>query len=187
MALATVKSPNSKAKKEYPLPPELKLETYERRRLSADFDRIDLILDLKPGVNRVGAILRGFVNAIPQYDAFVKSIEEKMDQLDELKKLDSKMNRHFLNWDAAWNTLNLKPDEYSDYVDLVPQMDNILEILEDCDDPIEKATAEAGFLRFKELEEKYAPLYEADMLVRASKAERDVVRVQFNACTEGSY
>lgn len=173
-------------RKEYPIPDELKVETYERRRLSADFDRIDLILDLKAGVNGIGAILRGFVDAIPQYDAFVKAIEEKMDQLDELKKLDSKTNRHFLNWDAAWMSLNTKPDEYADYIDLAPQMDRILEMLEDSEDPLERATAETNFLRFKELEEKYTPIYEADLKMRAAKDERDRVRADFLRCTEGA-
>lgn len=172
-------------RKEYPIPDELKVETYERRRLTADFDRIDLILDLKAGVNGTGAVLRGFVDAIPQYDAFVKVIEEKMDELDQLQRLDTKMNRHFMNWDAAWNAMNTKPEEYNDYVDLAPRMDFILETLEDCDDPIERATAEADFLRFKELEEKYTPFYQAELLVRAAKEERDRVRAKYLECTEG--
>lgn len=176
-----------KKNKEYPIPDELKVETYERRQLAADFDRIDLILDLKPGVGGVGAVLRGFIDAIPQYDAFVKTIEEKMDQLDELKTLDSKANRHFLNWDAAWNAMNVKPDEYADYVELVPEMDHILVTLEDCDDPVERAIAEAGFLRFKELEDKYAPLYEAHVKVKEAKTERDIIRAKFLEATEGVF
>ena len=172
---------------QYPLPPELKVETYERRRLAADFDRIDLILDLRPGMNGIGAVLSKFIDAIPAHDAFVKKIEEKLDALDELKRLDSKANRHFVNWDVAWNALNTKPDEYADYKDLVPQMDNILEILDDCEDPVEKATAEANFLRFKELEEKYTPLYEAEKKAKWAKEERDLIRSQYTSCTEGIF
>ena len=40
------------------LPPEMLLETYENRPQSAEFDRIDLVIDLRPGKDEVGAVVK---------------------------------------------------------------------------------------------------------------------------------
>lgn len=40
------------------LPPEMLLETYENRPQTAEFDRIDLVIDLRPGKDEIGAIVK---------------------------------------------------------------------------------------------------------------------------------
>ena len=40
------------------LPPEMLLETYESRPQTAEFDRIDLVVDLRPGKDEIGAIVK---------------------------------------------------------------------------------------------------------------------------------
>ena len=172
---------------EYPIPAEMKIENYERRRLPVNFDRIDLICEFKPGVNNIGAILRGFINAIPGYDAFVKQIEEKMDEIDELKKIDLNVNRHYQNWDGAWNVLNIKPDEYTEFIDMMPKMESFKEVFEVTDDPVERAVAETMMERFKYLSDTYTDLWEASKELQEVKIERDKIRQDLLARTTELY
>jgi hypothetical protein len=166
---------------EYEIPSEMKIEGYERRRLAVNFDRIDLICELKPGYNGVGAVLKGFINAIPGYDEFVKKIEEKMDEIEELKKLDTKTNRHFMNWDAAWNLLNKKPDEYLEYIDLIPQIEQLSEDMNNTDDPIERAICSAKLERHAYLHYVYEDYLEVEKQLKATREERDRVRDEYLA------
>ena len=166
---------------EYEIPPEMKIEGYERRRLAVNFDRIDLICEFKPGYKGIGAVLKGFINAIPGYDEFVKKIEEKMDEIDELKKLDTKTNRHFMNWDAAWNLLNKKPEEYLEYIDLIPQTAQLTDDMNNTDDPIERAVCAAKLERHAYLHYIYEDYLEVEKQMKVTKEERDRVREEYLA------
>ena len=63
--------------KPIPLPIELKVEYYERKRYKTAFDKIDLVMKFRPGRNNEGAIASGWIDAIQVHDVIVKSIEEK--------------------------------------------------------------------------------------------------------------
>ena len=77
-------------------------------------------------MNGVGAIIKGFQNAIPAHDEHVKLIEEKITEIKALKRIYNKKNRLFRNLDSAWNgILEDNPNEFHEYELLVPKMRNI--------------------------------------------------------------
>lgn len=126
-----------------PIPKEIKPEHYERRKFEAVFHRLDLCIHFVPGHNRVGAIVKNFINGIPNHDAIVKKVEEKWAMIDEVSSILKKKNRLFRNLDAAYNSLLTKPEEYEEYLDLVPRMKNIELRLQTITDPEAKAKVES--------------------------------------------
>ncbi len=143
---------------EYILPDELKQETYELRPHVAEFDRLDLVVTMKPGKDGKGAIVESFIEAISNHDAVAKLIEEKMSELDELKKIFKKKHRIFRNWDSAHNIMNVFPDDMAEYKALLPKMANYEERIEEIKDPKILAQAVAERERFLELEVKCSQL-----------------------------
>ncbi len=105
-----------------------------------------------PGHLGKGAIVKGFINSIPNHDAKVKEMEEQMILLDGLKRDLKKKNRLYRNIDSAWNTVLVKPEEFEEYCVLLPKMDGIEERIELVKDEKIKAKLQADLDRFKEIE-----------------------------------
>ena len=99
-------------KNEVELPDEFKLESYPRRVQEATFDRLDLVVTFRPGKDKIGATVRSFVDAITAHDEIVKVIEEKMNEIDVLRRHYRKKNRLFRNLDSAWNVILDNPAEF---------------------------------------------------------------------------
>ena len=159
-----------------PLPIELKVEYYERKRYKTAFDKMDLVMKFKPGRNNEGAIASGWIDAIQVHDVIVKSIEEKMDEIDRLRKSYDRLNRTFRNWDAAWTIINSSPEDYAEYLELRPRAKNFTALLRDIDDSAARATLEAEYARFQSLQAKCGPMREAEVAWSKSRDERDAAR-----------
>ena len=69
---AAAATPTLPMSSRYPIPQELKLEAYERRKHDAELDNLTLTLNLIPGHAGVGAICQGFIDAISKHDEAVK-------------------------------------------------------------------------------------------------------------------
>ncbi len=127
---------------ELPIPPELKPESYEKRKFETVFHRLDLTIEFIPGKDKKGAIVRRFINGIPNHDAIVKSIEEKMDLINEVNNNLKKKLRLFRNLDAAYNMMLTSPDDFDEYQSLIPRMVNVKQRLEAITDPESKVKLE---------------------------------------------
>jgi hypothetical protein len=160
--------------KSYPLPPELLLEYYERRRFNATFDRIDLCLKFRSGLNGIGAIAIRWVDGIHNHDAQVKKIEEQMDLVDKARKIYLKENRTFKNWDAAWNSaLNTSPEDYAEYLELKTNGETFHERMKEIKDSVARATAEAEYVRYRILNPKCSKIFLAESAWQGAKDTRD--------------
>jgi hypothetical protein len=135
----------------FPLQDEQKLETYDRPPHEAVFDRIDLILTFLPGKDGRGMIVKSFLDAIPYHDEVVKKIEDKKNEIDELKLIYRKKNRLFRNLDSAWNVMleNNDPVAFHEYLELIPKMKNIEQRLTRVTDVEIKAKITAEHNRYK--------------------------------------
>jgi len=160
----------------YPLPPELKYEYYERKRFAATFDRMDLSLKFRSGVNGIGAIIIKWTDGIYNHDAHVKKIEEQMDLIDQLRQIYEKENRTFKNWDAAWMSINTKPADYEEYLELRPLALTFHSRIQDMRDSGERAAAEAEYTRFIELDSYCSKIYGAEAALNAARDRRDEAR-----------
>lgn len=138
--------------KKLEVPDELKLEFYDRRVNEAVFDRLDLVLGLMPGKDGVGAVVKCFLDAIAIHDEIVKTIEEKMDEVGELKKVFLKKSRLFRNLDSAWNIMLDNPVDFYEYLELLPKMKNIEARLKIVEDAKVKAELLAEYYRFQSLQ-----------------------------------
>ena len=118
------------------LPEEFKQETYERRIHKADVDRLDLCVKLRAGKDGKGAVVDHFIEAVHLHDDVVKRIEEKMNEIDELRKIYTKKHRVYRNWDSSYNTMNTFQEDYQEYLQLLPKMRNYEERIEQIEDPI---------------------------------------------------
>lgn len=157
-----------------PLPPELRLENTAPRVQLAIFDRIELVVEFRPGNNGIGATVKGFIDAIAKHDAIVQRMEEAIKHVEEMKKIYRKRNRLFRNLDSAWNVVMTNPVDFAEYNELRPKMFNIDERLLRIDDPEIKATLMTQRDRFRELEPKCAKqvvIYEA---FQEARKERDI-------------
>ncbi len=137
--------------KKYNITEEHKAETYRPRKLEANFDRVDYALSFMPGHLNKGAVVKTFVDAISNHDSIVKKVEEKWVQIDELKRDLTKKTRLFRNLDSLWTTMNSKPDEYSEFLEMMPRMKNIKERMKRMTNFKVKARAETELNRFNEL------------------------------------
>lgn len=160
----------------FPIPNELKIEHYERRVQPAIFDRMDLVVKFIPGKDNIGAIVYGYIDAIKSHDDVVKRVEERWAEVDEIRKNFNKMNRQFRNMDGAWTSMNQRPDEFQEYLALLPKMKNIESRIERITDSIAKVKAEADFKRFKELEPSCSRLGIAFDALEKCRLERDQAR-----------
>lgn len=162
-----------------PQPANTKLEFYERRKQNAAFDCIDKILTLMPGHLGKGAIVKGFINSIPNHDAKVKEMEEQMILLDGLKRDLKKKNRLYRNLDSAWNTVLAKPEEFEEYCLLLPKMDGIEERIAIIKDEKIKAKLQAELDRFKEIEPSNKILFPLKQSLDKARETRDVANDLF--------
>lgn len=157
-----------------PLPSELRLENYTPRIQKAIFDRLDLVVDFRPGSEGVGATVKGFIDAIAKHDAIVQKLEEAIKHVEEMKKIYRKCNRLFRNLDSAWNVLMTNQVEFAEYNELRPKMQNIEDRLNRIDDPVIKAKLMTQRDRYLELEPKCAKqvvIYDA---FQHARKERDI-------------
>lgn len=159
--------------KNYPLPSELKIEYYERKRYSATFDRMDLCLKFRSGLNGIGAIAIRWVDGIYNHDIQVKKIEEQMDIVDQLRKIYNKDNRTFKNWDAAWNVINNCPEDYAEYLELKPNGETFHERIQEITDPVDRATAETEYIRYRILDPKCSKVFAAEQAWIDARNTRD--------------
>ena len=93
----------------FPVPPELKVEFYERRRNTTNFERLELAIELIPGKDGIGAVVRNFIDAISLHDVAVKNVEDKWLEVEGLRHDFNRKNRLYRNFDSAWNTMNQNP------------------------------------------------------------------------------
>ena len=85
----------------YAIPKELKLEAYERLKQEVVVDNLNLTIELSPGHNGVGAICRGFIDAISKHDAAVKNVEDQWISLKSIRRDFNLKNRVYRNVDGA--------------------------------------------------------------------------------------
>ena len=159
-----------------PIPDELKLETYAIRKQEAVFDRVELAILFMPGKDRVGLIVKTFINAIANHDEIVKLIEEKWKILDGLKREFNKKNRLFRNLDSAWTTMNTSPEDFDEYLEMLPRMKNFEERLKKIRDSKAKAKAELERKRFNELDPICSKLRLVQIEVLKAREIRDAAR-----------
>lgn len=159
--------------KKLPIPEELKLENYDRRRYTAVFDRIDLVLEFRAGKGGIGATIKCFLDAISKHDEIVAQIEDQLNTVKELKRIYRKKNRLFRNLDSAWNLMLNNPVEFHEYLGLLPKMENIEERIEQITDPEIKAKVVAQYDRFKLLEPVCSRQLAVYELYSKSREERD--------------
>ncbi len=156
-----------------PLPEELKIENYERRRYVAVFDRIDLVLEFRAGKDGIGATIKCFLDAISKHDEIVTQIENQMNSVKEFKRIYRKKNRLFRNLDSAWNLMMTNPVEFNEYLDLLPKMERIEERIEQITDAESKAKVVALYERFKALEPVCSRQLAVYELYTKARDERD--------------
>lgn len=155
------------------LPEEFKHESYERRVQKADVDRLDLCVELQPGRDGKSAVVKQFVEAVHLHDDVVKRIEEKMNVIDELQKVYNKKHRVYRNWDASYNTMNTFQEDYQEYLQLLPKMRNYEERIEQIEDPLIRAKAEAERERYLEIETKCTGLKAVNKALFIAKQIRE--------------
>ena len=137
----------------YPIPKELKLEAYERRKQEAEVDNLTLTVELIPGRDGVGAICKGFIDAISKHDDAVKNVEDQWVSMVHIRRDFNLKNRVYRNVDGAWNTLSAdNSEDFAEYMELKPRMHNMEERLEMVKDPKVKVKMETDWARFQELE-----------------------------------
>lgn len=155
-----------------PLPEELKLENYSRRAQSAVFDRIDLVIDFRPGKDNIGATVKSFLDAIIKHDLHVHKYEEKLVQINELRRDYRKKNRLFRNLDSAWNVILTNPTDFNEYLSLIPKVQNAEQRLEEMTDPHAKARLSNQFQRYNLLYpicSKQQIIYDAYKIARENR------------------
>ena len=54
------------------------LERYEKRKFSATVDNLGLTVELIPGADGKGAIVKGFISAIDLHDDIVKKVDDQV-------------------------------------------------------------------------------------------------------------
>ena len=160
----------------FAVPKELKIEFYERRSQSSSFDRLELALELIPGQDGKGAIVRGFTDAISGHDACVKAVEDKWLELEGLKKDFNRKNRLYRNFDGAWNTMLDNQAEFDEYLELAPRMVDMEERLKRITDAQAKVKAEVEYKRFLEIEPRNSRLAAAKKALEESQHRRDEAR-----------
>jgi hypothetical protein len=61
---------------------EIRLEHLERRPHIATFVKVELVLQFMPGMNKHGAIVKSFINAIHHHDVCVQKVEDIWRRVD---------------------------------------------------------------------------------------------------------
>jgi hypothetical protein len=162
--------------RKFELTNEHKLEHYKARKYEANFEKVQLVVQFVPGHNGQNAISRSFIEAIKIHDSMVKEIEEKWVFMDQLKRDLTKKTRLFRNLDAAWNTLNQRPDDFSEYLTLLPRMRNIKERIKLMKNLKARARAETELARFEELRPTCLKLLAVHKELNNSREIRDAAQ-----------
>jgi RNAse (barnase) inhibitor barstar len=162
--------------KRFDLTDEHKLETYKARKYEATFEKVNLVVRFVPGHDGKNAISRAFVDAIKLHDEAVKEIEEKWVHIDQLKRDLTKKTRLYRNLDAAWNTLNQNPDDFAEYLTLLPRMRNIRERMKLMKNLKARARAETELKRFEELRPMCLKLLTVHKELNSTKEIRDIAQ-----------
>ena len=160
-----------------PIPKELQLEKYEKRKYAATIDNIGLTVELIPGANGQGAIVKGFISAIDLHDEIVKKVDNQVILLKNIRRDFTKKNRMYRNLDGSWSVLMSDHSaDFEEYKVLVPKMDNIEERLELITDEKAKLKLEADYERFKELRPTCEKCEEVQKALEIAREERDEVQ-----------
>ena len=161
-----------------PIVDELKPEEYVRRSFDAVFHRLDLAIKFTPGKDGFGSIVKTYLNGIPKHDAAVKAVEEKWTLIDEVNFVLKKKNRLFRNMDSAYNALLTSPEDFDEYLDLMPKMNNIEVRLTTVTDTNTRINMETDYKRFKELQADYGHLLALQDELNKAREDRDVTRAE---------
>ena len=161
----------------YPIPQELKLEAYERRKHDAELDNLTLTLNLIPGNDGVGAICQGFIDAIANHDVAVRSVEDQWVSMQHISKDFKVKNRIYRNIDGAWNTLSAdNKADFDEFQELIPRVQNAEERLKVVKDPKVKIKLETDWARFQELEPTCQKLDQAKATLEVARVNRDAAQ-----------
>lgn len=161
------------------IPDELRLENEERRIQAATFDRVDLVIQFQPGRDKIGAVIQSFIDAIVQHDIIVKEIEKQLLVIDEIKKLYRKKVRLFRTLDNTWNLIYTNPTEFTEYLELIPKMDNIEKRLQLIEDIEIKTALQAQYNRYKLLEPKCSRQKIIYELYQEARKEKEKVTKEY--------
>ena len=171
-----VRSSSTLQCKKFDLTSEHKIETYKARKYEASFERVDLAVQFVPGHDGKNAIAKHFIDAIKNHDEVVKQLEEQWIGIDTLKRDLVKKTRLFRNLDATWNMLNQNPDDFTEYLNLIPRMKNIRERIKLMKNFKAKARAETELVRFEELKPKCLKLLSVHKGLSEARDTRDAAR-----------
>ena len=153
------------------------LEKYEKRKFSATIDNLGLTVELIPGADGKGAIVKGFISAIDLHDDIVKKVDDQVIMLKGIRRDFTKKNRMYRNLDGAWSVLmSDHQTDFEEYPVLLPKMDNIEERLELITDEKAKMKLEADYDRFKELKPSCEKILEVQKALELAREERDTVQ-----------
>ena len=160
-----------------PVPQELMLESYERRLMEAEIDNVNLTLILAPGHEGIGAVVKGFIDAIANHDLAVKNVEDQWLALVGIRRDFNKKNRVYRNLDGAWNTLSAdNAENYAEYKELVPKMVNMEERLKVIKDQKVKIKMETEWAHYNELLPVCSRLEQAQNALSEAREERDAAQ-----------
>jgi hypothetical protein len=158
----------------HPVPKELKLEHYERRKQAATLDNLLLTVELIPGRDGIGAIVKNFVDGINNHDVACKKYEEQWDNLVAIRRDFQKKNRLYRNLDGAWNTLmSDNAEDFAEYNILVPKMYDIEARIERVQDEKVKMQMQADYDRYLELDPYCSKLLQVQTHLNDSREARD--------------
>jgi hypothetical protein len=160
-----------------PIPKELMLEKYEKRKYSTTIDNLGLTVELIPGADGKGAIVKGFISAIDLHDDITKKVDNQVLLLKNVRRDFTKKNRMYRNLDGSWNVLmSDHQTDFEEYQVLLPKMDNIEERLELITDEKAKLKLEADYERFKFLKPTCEKIAEVLQALEKAREERDTVQ-----------
>ena len=159
-----------------PLPDAAKIEKYERLPYKAVFDRLDLCTQFKPGKNKIGAIFEKFIESIYLHDEIAKEMDHKQKVIDGLRKIESKKNKVYRNWDSTYNLMNTFPTEFEEYLSLIPKVKNFEQRMAKLTDPEMIAVAEMEYERYKNLYLKCSGLQSVHKALQEARDDRDEAR-----------
>jgi len=158
-------------------PLELLLENYERRKMEASIENLSLTVTLIPGHDGIGAIVKGFIDAIANHDLAVKLVEDQWLALAGIRRDFSKKTRIYRNLDGAWNTLaSNNAEDYAEFLELQPRMENMEVRLLLIQDPKTKIKMETEWARYLELSEVCSRMQQAQRALAVAREERDVAQ-----------
>lgn len=145
--------------------------------MEAEIDNLSLTLELIPGCDGIGAIVKCFIDAIAKHDIAVKLVEDQWLALKGIRRDFNKKTRIYRNLDGAWNTLSSNnAADYAEFLELQPKMHNMEERLKLIKDPKIKLKMETDWARFQEIEPYCFRMQQAHKSMEESKVSRDLAQ-----------